>query len=95
MAIVLNVEAKDKMSLNSVLNNKISDWSKFKAFADDKINVTEKLKSVLGKVENTVGKGENAGFQQLVFFLQCFWKQFFCTVMIVWEPVNSLPNDRN
>ena len=27
-------------------------WSKLKAFADDKINVTEKLKFALGRVEN-------------------------------------------
>ena len=32
------------------------DWSKFKELADDKINVTEKLKFVLGRVENIVGK---------------------------------------
>ena len=32
-------------------------WSKLKALADYKINVTEKLKSVLGKVENIVRKG--------------------------------------
>ena len=32
-----------------------------KAFADDEINVNEKLKFVLGRVENIVGKGENAG----------------------------------
>ena len=39
----------------------ILDWSKLKAYADDKINVTEKLKFVFGRVENAVGKGENAG----------------------------------
>ena len=32
--------------------------STFKAFSDD---VTEKLKFVLGRVENRVGKGKNAG----------------------------------
>ena len=32
------------------------------AFADDKINVTEKLKFVLAQVENIVGKGEIAGY---------------------------------
>ena len=31
--------------------------SQLKAFADDKINVSEKLKFVLGWVENIVGKG--------------------------------------
>ena len=35
---------------NSLPNDKILDQSKFKAFADDKINVTQKLKFVLGRV---------------------------------------------
>ena len=40
----------------------ILHWSKLKAFADDKINGTEKLKFVLDRVENIVGKGENTGY---------------------------------
>ena len=47
------------MFVNSLPNDKFLDWSKLKAFAHDKINVTEKLKFVFGQVEN-VGKGENA-----------------------------------
>ena len=35
---------------NSSPNNKILDWSKLKAFADNKMNVTEKLKFVLGSI---------------------------------------------
>ena len=34
-----------------------------KAFTDDKINVTEKLKFVWGRIQNIVGKRENAGYQ--------------------------------
>ena len=44
-------------------NHNNSDWSKMKALADDKIDVTQKLKFVLLKVENISGKGENAGSQ--------------------------------
>ena len=44
--------------LNSLPNNKYSVPSKFKAFADNKINVFKKLKFALEKVENIVGKGE-------------------------------------
>ena len=40
--------------------------SKLKAFADDKINVTEKSKFDLVSLENIVGKGENAGFKRLL-----------------------------
>ena len=48
--------------INSLLNDKILDWSKIKAFADDQIFVTEQFKFVLRRVEN-MGKGENAGYQ--------------------------------
>ena len=42
--------------LNSLPKGKILDWSKLKAFANDKINVTEKFKFVLGRVKNNCGK---------------------------------------
>ena len=42
--------------VNPLPNNKILDRSKLKALAEDKINVTEKLKFVLGRVENMVEK---------------------------------------
>ena len=53
------------MHINSLPNNK--------AFADNKRNVTQKLKFVLEMVENIVGKGENAGYQHFLF-PQCFQK---------------------
>ena len=53
---------------NSWPNDKILDWSTLKAFADNKINVTEKLKFVLGQVENIMEKGENAGNQHFLLF---------------------------
>ena len=59
--------------LNSLPNDKILDWSKMRGFADDKKkNVTEKLKLVSGRVENIVGKEENAGNQHFLLFPQCF-----------------------
>ena len=60
--------------LNSLPNNKILDWSESKAFPDDKISVkvNEKLKFGLGRVENLVGKGENAGYQYFLLFPQWF-----------------------
>ena len=59
---------------NSLPNKKTVVWSNLKASADDKIYYTEKLKSVLGRVENNVGKGENAGYQHFLHFLLCFQK---------------------
>ena len=63
------------------------NWSKFKAFADDKIIVRQKLKLVLGRVENIVGKGENTGLQHFLLFPLCFQKLSFPEVLkvrLVW-----------
>ena len=49
-----------KKRFNSFPNDKILDLSKFKAFADDKINVT---KICFGKGrKHCGGKGENSGY---------------------------------
>ena len=42
--------------VNSLPNGKSLVLTKFKAFVDDKIIVTQKLKFALGKEENIVGK---------------------------------------
>ena len=51
------------MLINSLPSDIFLFFSKLKAFGDDKINVTEKLKFVFATVEIIVGKGENAGNQ--------------------------------
>ena len=56
--------------INSLPNNKIVVWSNLKASANDKIYVAEKLKFVLGKVENIKRNGENAMYVFKRFFLQ-------------------------
>ena len=53
---------------------KIVDYSNLRAFTDDEIHLTEKLKFVLGRVENILGKGENAGYQHFLLFPGCFQK---------------------
>ena len=58
--------------LNPLQNDKSSDWSKFKAHAEDKINVSQNLNFVLERVENISGKGENAGYQHFLLFIKSF-----------------------
>ena len=65
--------------------NQILDWSKLKAFADDKINANEKLKFGLGRAENIVGKGENAGYSHFHLFPQCFQKPSDLGSLKVWN----------
>ena len=59
------VDVRRNMALvfNSLPNDKILNWSKLKAIADDKINAT-----VFWWIENIVGKGENAGVQHFLLF---------------------------
>ena len=55
------------LTFNPLINSIILDFYKLEAFADDKLHVNQKLKLVLGKAENIVGKGENAGYQLPAF----------------------------
>ena len=78
---------------NPLPNDKILDLSKFKAFADDKVIVTQKSKFSLGRIENIVGKGKNAGYQNFLLFPQCFQKLSIPEVLkvrIVWERVYDM-----
>ena len=82
-----------KRGLNSLPNYKFLDQSKLKAFADDKINVTEKLLFVLGCVETIVEKVENASYQHFLLFPQCFQEPSFSRslkVWILWFTVNAV-----
>ena len=86
------------LSLKSLPNDKILDQSKFKAFADDKINVTKKLKFIFRRVENLVGKGENAGNQHFLLFPQRFQKlssSLLFKVGIVRKRVNNWLHNYN
>ena len=50
-----------------IINSLPNDMTKLKAFADYKLNVTRMMISLLNKVENTVGKEENAGYRIFSF----------------------------
>ena len=56
------------------IKRKVLDSSKLKAFADKKIDLNEISKLILGRVENVVGKGENAVHQHFLLFRQNFQK---------------------
>ena len=75
-----------KGCFNSLPDKKFSDWSEMKAFPD-KLNLAEKLEFVLVRVENIVGKGENAGYQHFILFPQSFLKASIVGLLkvgIVW-----------
>ena len=47
--------------LNPLPNNKTLNLSNLKGFTDNSLNMYQNFKFDLGRVENIVGKGENAG----------------------------------
>ena len=70
-----------KHVLSSLPNDKYLDWSKLKAFADDKSNVAEKLKFVLGKVEKHCGKRRKCWLPAFSPFPTMFSKEFYFRVV--------------
>ena len=72
--IATNVIFKSKKLINSLPNDKFSDSSKLKEFADDNFKFDENGRKFCKRVENTVGKGEIARHEQFLLFPQCFQK---------------------
>ena len=62
------------LPFNFLPNKIFIDFSKFKAFADNNINMAKRVKFVFDTVENNLGKVENAGNQRFLLFSKCFWK---------------------
>ena len=59
-----------------------------KEFADDSFKFDENGRKLSKRVENTVGKGEIARYEQFLLFRQCFQKACFPGAskgVIVWE----------
>ena len=75
-----------------ITRRQILDSSKLKEFADDNFKFDENGRQLSKRVENTVGKGEIARYEQFLLFPQCFQKACFPGAskgVIVWEWVKS------
>ena len=62
-------------------------YYKLKVLSDDKFNLAKMIISIFDRIENIVGKGENAGNQHFLLFPQCFQKPSFPGLLkpgIVW-----------
>ena len=69
------------------------DSSKLKEFADDNFKFDENGRKLSKRVENTVGRGEIARYEQFLLFPQCFQKACFPGAskgVIVWELVKYI-----
>ena len=70
------------------LLDKILDRSKLKQSVDDSSKFDENSRKFSNRVENTMGKGEIACYEQFLLFPQCFQKACFAGAskgVIVWE----------
>ena len=65
----------------SLSNDKILDVTKLKAFADNKLNIAKMTIFLFDRVENTGGKGENAGCQHFLLSPPVFSKALFFRVV--------------
>ena len=77
--------------LYPITKRQILDSSKLKEFADDNYKFDENGRKLSKQVENTVGKGEIAHYEQFLLFPQCFQTACFSGAskgVIVWEWVN-------
>ena len=63
--------------LNPLPDDKILDRSKLKQPAYDNSKFDENSRKFSKRVENTVGKGEIARYEQFLLFPQCFQKACF------------------
>ena len=68
----IQTEHVPKLHLNSLPNDKISDLTKLKAFAEDRIDIAQVMISVFNRIENIVEKGENVGYQHFLPFPHYF-----------------------
>ena len=71
-----------------ITRRQILDSSKLKKFADDNFKFDENGRKLSKLVENTVGKGGIARYEQFLLFPQCFQKVCFPGAskgVIVWE----------
>ena len=83
--------------INPLPDDRILDWSKLKQSADDNFELDLNSRKFSKLVENTVGKGKIARYEQFLLFPSCFQKACFLGAskgVIVWECVNQLPDDR-
>ena len=78
--------------INPLLNDFFLDWTKSKTFAVNNLNVANILISVFDRVENIVGKGENAGYQHFLLFPHCFQRapiRGFFKLGILWYRIKE------
>ena len=79
----------------TILSRQILDSSERKVFEDNNLKFYDNCKEFSKNIENTVGKGEIARYEQFLLFQQCFQKDFYgrhVKTRAVWERVGMKSN---
>ena len=82
------IYSNSRIVLSPITRQQIFDSSKLKESADNNFKFDENGRKLSKRVENTVGKGEIARYEQFLLFPQCFQKACFPEAskgVIVWE----------
>ena len=77
MLLLCGKVLKSKVPINPFLNNKILDSSKLKEFADINFKFDENSRKFSEWLENTLGKGEIARYEQFCLFPIGFSKDLY------------------
>ena len=88
-----NLRLRFADSVLPITRRQILDSSKLKDFADDNLKFEENGRKLFKPVENTVGKGDIACYEQFLLLPQCFQKACFLGAskgVLVWEWVNVI-----
>ena len=67
----------DLFTFNSLPDDIFLEWTKFKALAEDNLNVAIMVIFVFNSVEKIVGKGDNAGYKYFLLSHNVFEKLLF------------------
>ena len=85
--ILFHLVTIDLLSANALTlwwplpNDKILEWFKLKGFADEKLELAKTRIFVFHWVENTVGMGENTGYQNFLPFPTMFLRNLLLWVV--------------
>ena len=82
---------KNRIWYQPITRRQILNSSKLKEFADDNFKFDKNGRKLSKQIENTVGRGEIARYEQFLLFPQCFQKACCPGAskgVIVWEWVN-------
>ena len=91
-----NIGSSGSRDLNPLADDNILDRSNLKQSADDNFKFDENSRKFSKRVENTVGKGKIARYEQFFLFPQCFQTVCFLGAskgVIEREWVKLLPRD--